>query len=124
MKISFNDLTPEEQEEYGNGCGLSATLLNVPDFIFTASCKQHDFNYERGGGIKDKIKADWDFFTHMYSDAMSSTRPLTYGIISVIYFIGVLVNPISWYVFTYGPWKSKEEILLRDKLAKMRVVKK
>lgn len=117
-KVSFKDLTPDEQAEYGNGCGLEAKLLNVPDFIFTASCQQHDFNYERGGWFWDKVKADFDFFYYMWLDASVSKRPILYRIVSVIYFIGVFCNPISWFAFTYGRWRTKEEILLRDKIAK------
>jgi hypothetical protein len=48
MKPKFTDLTPEQQASYGNGCGLDARLLRVPQFIFSASCRQHDFNYARG----------------------------------------------------------------------------
>ncbi|MGI1661381.1 hypothetical protein ACRDNQ_03985 [Palleronia sp. KMU-117] len=114
MKPTWSDLTSEQQREYGNGCGLSARFLNVPDFIFTASCQQHDFNYERGGGLLDKIKADWDFFTHMLAD---SHRWWHY-VVSVLYFFGVLLNPIAWLSFTYGRWRTIEEILERDQANK------
>lgn len=113
-KPTFSDLTPEERLEYGNGCGGTAKILNVPDFVFTASCRHHDFNYERGGWPWHKVKADWDFFAHMWSDS----KKWWHYAVSVIYFLGVLLNPIAWFMFTYGRWRTKEEIILRDKIKK------
>lgn len=110
---------PEQQAQYGNGCGLSARFLNVPDFIFKASCQHHDFNYERGGTLYHKVKADVDFFSHMVSDAEDSKNPLLSTFVATVYFIGVSLNPISYFVFTYGEWRSIEEILERDRLSKL-----
>lgn len=120
MKPTFSDLTAEQQATYGNGCGLSARFLNVPDFIFTASCRHHDFNYERGGHIGYKIKADWDFFARMLDDALwYDEYKCGYVFISCIYFIGVVLNPISYFAFSYGRWRSIEEILKRDEESKV-----
>jgi hypothetical protein len=110
MKPLFCELTPEQRKTFGNGCGASAKWLRVPQFIFSASCRQHDFNYCRGGGIKDKVKADWDFFTHMLDD---SWRWWHY-VVSVVYFVGVILNPISWMMFTYGEYRTNEAILEED----------
>ena len=144
MKPSFNQLSYEQQKEYGNGCGLTARWLRVPQFIFVASCRHHDFNYERGAGyvgyfkgifwplnifeyigkgIVYKTKADWDFFRHMLRDAYWSPRPLFYGICSIVYFFGVFLNPIAWVAFSYGRWRSLELIYIRDKMSKSRVIK-
>lgn len=38
MKPTFSDLTIEQQQNFGDGCSW------VPDFIFTADCRHHDFN--------------------------------------------------------------------------------
>lgn len=114
MKVSWIDLTPQEQANYGNGCGLPLVFLNVPDFMFTASCRQHDFNYERGGGLYYKIKADVDFFSAMIYDAGFTKHPTFWCFVATIYFIGVSLNPISYFVFSYGDWRTKQEILDRD----------
>lgn len=119
MKPTFSDLTEKQKATYGNGCGLSARFLNVPDFIFTADCRQHDFNYERGGNVFDKVKADWDFFTHMLDDAMCNDHWFFYGVVSVIYFVGVLLAPMSWWAFSYGKWRTIQQILERDRLSKV-----
>lgn len=113
-KVSFDDLTKKQQENYGNGCGTPEYFLGVPNFIFTASCRQHDFNYERGGGLYYKIKADVDFYSHMVADAEESTHPLWYTFIATIYFIGVSILPIPYFFFSYGRWRSIDEILERD----------
>lgn len=106
--------------------------MRVPQFIFTASCRHHDFNYERGCGATHwyenlwlgpwyKLKADYDFFQHMFADAMVSRFPAFYGAVSCVYFLAVVLNPIAWCVFTYGRWRTTEEILLADHNAKMRL---
>lgn len=109
-KPTFTDLTPEEQQTFGNGCTI------VPDFIFTASCRHHDFNYTRRGYVMDKLKADWDFCRHMWADS----RKWWHYLFTVLYFLGVLLLPFSWFHFSYGSYRTREEILLRDRIAKMR----
>ena len=124
MKLHWSDLTPEERARYGDGCGALAKGFKVPDFIFTASCKQHDFGYARGGWPWHKAKADWDFYRHMLIDAWQYPwlQAFIYSCLATIYFI--VVFTISWPFFTYGKWRSKEEILLTDQyhkdLAKVR----
>lgn len=117
----FTDLP--EGVQYGNGCGLYARFLNVPDFIFTASCNHHDFNYQRGCGANHwyenlwkapfwYTKANVDFFTHMLRDAYayrgSDLKSLMYMGIALIYFVGVML--FSWPWFTTGPWRSLSDI--------------
>jgi len=114
MKVSFTELTKQEQDSFGNGCGLQARLLRVPQFIFKASCRQHDFNYSRGGYIKDKIKADWDFLQAMLEDSKLSSKPLFYAIMSITYFMGVSLNPVSFWSFVWGAYLPREDILKRD----------
>ena len=120
MKVTFSELTKEEQTSFGNGCGLQARLLRVPQFIFKASCTQHDFNYSRGGWIKDKAKADWDFLQAMLEDSKLSSKPVFYAIMSVTYFLGVSINPVSFWNFTWGRYLTKEEILQRDTNKKLK----
>lgn len=116
MKPHFSDLTLEQQKEYGNGCGVR--FLKVPDFVFSASCRHHDFNFERGSGTWYKApyyycKANWDFFKLMWKDC----EQWWHYPVSVTYFTAVML--FSWPWFTVGRWRTVEEILERDKIAKL-----
>lgn len=114
MKTHWHDLTPAEQASFGNGCTI------VPDFIFTANCRQHDFNYGRGRGLSDKIKADWDMCAHMWKDSFL----WWHYAVTITYWLGLTLLPFSYFFFAWSrTYRSKEEILLRDKLTKMRVLK-
>lgn len=117
MKPHFSDLTPEQQKTFGNGCGLYSRWLRVPQFQFTASCRQHDFNYTRAGGLKDKIKADMDFFRAMLVDASNSDRPIFYSLMSYLYLLGVTV--FGLFAFHWSTrYRTLEEILAYDALKK------
>lgn len=72
--IRFAQLTPEQfqfllDEGHLNGCGGKGGWLDPPDWIFTASCYHHDFNYWVGGSEEDRLKADWQFYQAMLEDA-------------------------------------------------------
>ena len=117
MKPHFSDLTPEQQATFGNGCGLQAKLLRVPQFIFKASCNQHDFNYIRGGQFKDFTKANMDFFKAMLIDASNSDKPLFYSLMSYIYLLGVTVFGVFAFHWS-NEYRTLEEILAYDALKK------
>jgi hypothetical protein len=108
MKPTFSDLSPHQRATYGNGCTL------VPDFIFTANCRQHDFNYARGGGPKDKLKADLDMCRCMWADS----RLWWHYLVTAIYYCGLTLIPWSWVMFRYGAWRSIEDILDEDNASK------
>lgn len=108
MKATFSDLTIEQQQNFGDGCSW------VPDFIFTASCRHHDFNYGRGGNVLDKIKADYDLCRLMWNDAQ---KPLEY-LITGLYWLGLSTLPLPYFFFTYGPYRDKEDILDLDRIIK------
>lgn len=112
MKPSWFDLSPTEQQYFGNGCSW------VPDFIFTASCRQHDFGYSRGGYLRDKIKADYDLCIRMFDDAFAHRLWFFYMWVGVIYFAGLTLLPFSYFKFTWGRWRTIPEILACDKAAK------
>jgi len=104
MKPKFSDLTPEQQKTFGNGCTF------VPDFHYTANCRQHDYSYVRRGGLKDKLKADWDMCRLMWSDSYL----WWHYIISVCYWVGLTVLPFSYFFFEWGKYRTNQEILKRD----------
>lgn len=113
MKPHFSNLTAEQQATFGNGCTL------VPDFIFTANCRHHDFNYCRGGYLVSKMKADYDMCFRMFDDACDSNHPVFYALISILYFIGLTFLPFSYFFFTWGRWRSVNDILVRDMMNKI-----
>lgn len=116
--IHWHDLTTEEQSHFGDGCGALAKGFKVPDFIFKASCKQHDFYYARGGWPWHKVTADTQFYYHMLKDAWAYPwlQAFIYSGLATIYYVTVMT--VSWPFFTYGKWRSKEEILLTDQYHK------
>lgn len=105
MKPSFTDLPLEAQQTFGNGCTF------VPDFHYTASCQHHDFNYVRGYRLKDKLKADFDMCSHMWSD---SSKWWHY-VVTTLYYLGLTMLPFSYLFFN---WNSRyltiEEIIEED----------
>ena len=103
-KPHFSNLSTLEQDTFGNGCTF------VPDFIFTANCRHHDFNYSRGGWLRDKIKADWDMCRLMWQDS----HLWWHYIVTVIYWLGLTFLPVSYVPFTYGRWRTIEEIIKKD----------
>lgn len=111
MKVTWSDLSLEEQLNFGNGCSV------VPDFVFTASCRHHDLNYTRGKGLRDKLKADWDMCRHMWSDS----RFLWHYIVTVIYWLGLTFLPFPYFFFKWSRrYLTKDEILELDRIAKVR----
>lgn len=93
VKVRFKDLTEEEIAYLCNGCGGKGGLFNPPDFLFTASCNHHDFNYWLGGTEEDRKKADKDFLNAMLVDAKRSDWPRSWlhFVLAYLYYLGVRV---------------------------------
>lgn len=80
-----------------NGCGptwLPDWFPDGPDGeSFKPACNKHDILYKEGGGLKEKIKADWI----MFKEACASVRSLPIHmrllgyLMALIYFIAVLL---------------------------------
>jgi hypothetical protein len=105
MKPTFTDLTPVQQATFGDGCTF------VPDFIFTANCRHHDWNYLRGKGIKDKLKADWDMCRLMWDDS----HKWWHYTVTAIYWLGLTLLPFSYFFFHWGDrYLTVSEILWLD----------
>lgn len=117
MKPKFSDLTPEQQKTFGNGCGLYSRWLRVPQFAFKASCRHHDFLYVVGGGIKDKLYADWHFFVIMLNDAKDSKKPVFYSLMALAYFLAV--STLGLFAFHWScEYRTLEQVLAYDALKK------
>lgn len=72
--LRWRNLLPEERRAITNGCGGKGGWFNPPDYLFTASCDHHDFNYWLGGTQEDRREADEQFYEAMRFDA--SLAPL------------------------------------------------
>ena len=68
-KLRYSSLTDIQKKYICNGCGGKGGWFNPPEFLFHASCNQHDFYYWRGGDEDDRKKADKDFYEFMKKDA-------------------------------------------------------
>jgi hypothetical protein len=104
MKPTFTDLDLEQRLNYGDGCTF------VPDFIFTANCRHHDFNYARGGWLIDKFKADWDMCRLMFGDSSL----WWHYVVTVIYWLGLTLLPFSYFFFYWGRYNDLDTILEID----------
>jgi hypothetical protein len=100
--VRFNDLTQEQVTFITDGCGKKGGILNVPDWIFTASCAQHDFNYWLGGAEEDRKKADWQFYQAMLYDAEQYPwyRRYLYKAIAFMYYRAVRWFAGSFFYYT------------------------
>ena len=67
--MSYAEVPPARLAEIVNGCGPKGGWLKPPQFIFTASCNQHDYYYWVGGTEHDRWEADWAFYLIMRQDA-------------------------------------------------------
>lgn len=109
MKPHWYDLTEEELDYISDGCTF------VPDFIFTADCRIHDFNYARGGTVLDKIDADWEMCRRMWSDSVL----WWHYVVTIIYWGGLTFLPISYFVFHWGyQYNDIQTILLLNEKSK------
>lgn len=102
-----------------NGCGSKGGSIDVPEWIFEASCHQHDFNYWVGGAEADRLKADWEFYQAMLRDvdrfASWWNRWWYQGVAWVYYqavrrYAGGTNRDGSEKHFAYGPKKTRADL--------------
>ena len=107
--VRWAELNSEQQNQLGNGCGPDW----FPDWLvrllfgwfFEASCRRHDFAYERGGSREDRKKADRGFLKAMMRDAERLPwykGGFAYIVAGVFY---LLVRLFGSWSFYYGPYK-------------------
>lgn len=114
-KITWSDLTPEQKISFGNGCGPDWLPEPVAKLLFgwffEASCRHHDFNYQRGGDDKDRLSADRGFFKAMLRDVKRLHWSLQLpAAIEALGFYG-LVRFFGRFHFEDGQYKSLDQIL-------------
>lgn len=110
-KLKFKDLTEEEIQKISNGCGPMVRFLRLPQFIFEADCRRHDFGYWRGGNLRDKMEEDLQFYAYMLIDVAKQPKLLHmvfYFLMATIYFIFVAV--FGHFFFNYGIQKTKKDL--------------
>jgi len=102
-KLRFSDLSDEQKTVVCNGCGPKAWGgLQPPQFIFRASCDQHDFYYWRGGTEKDRKFADKEFYKFMKIDIKEDApwyKKPHYHTLAWIYYSAVRISGVT--CFTY-----------------------
>lgn len=120
-KVSWLDLSAEEQEHFvknvANGCG-PAWCPGLQKFLyrfffahlFHGKCIQHDFNFMRGGGLYDYLKANWDMTRFVFIDF---AKALVFLCVGIVYLLAITF--FGWLSFTFGDYRSKEEILTTPK---------
>jgi len=66
--IKYSDLNQKQKDRITNGCGTKGGWIKPPNFIFKASCNQHDFYYWRGVTEHQREIADTSFYKYMKLD--------------------------------------------------------
>lgn len=109
--IKYHELSNEQKQTICNGCGGKGGWIDPPEFLFHASCNQHDFYYWRGGTEEDRHTADAQFYEFMKKDAKDAlwyNKPLCY-ILSFVYYKFVRIFGKKY--FEYGEMKSTKDLV-------------
>lgn len=110
--LRYRDLTQEDKLKICNGCGAKGGWFNPPEFLFHASCNQHDFYYWRGGTSHDRGLADKAFYKFMRKDANNGGILLpVHHVLALTYFLAVRF--FGKKAFNEGTMKTREDL---DKL--------
>lgn len=103
---SFHSLTPEQQEQFGNGIGpywlpdwaRDAITQGASWFFDEASWRHHDFGYAVGGDRYDRRRCDDKFLVAMLRDALKQSGPFiglkaaAAVVISLAFYIAVRIG--------------------------------
>lgn len=115
VKANYSSLSATEKKIIGKGCGPGVGFLEwlIPDLLFHADCKQHDFYYARGGGLFDKVEADLMFFAYMTKSINDKVngffKKLGYFICAKFYFMSVSIFGV--FLWNWGRYRTKQEII-------------
>lgn len=113
-KLRWSSLTEKQQIKVSNGCGPGSGFLEkiVPELLFNASCRQHDFYFRRGGGLLDFFEANVMFYAHMIQSVTSHSKSpwkRFLGFLAASIYVKA-VTLFGWILFDFGPYKTWEEI--------------
>ena len=100
--LKYSELTEQQKQFICNGCGGKGGIVNPPEFLFHASCNQHDFYYWRGCTEADREVADKAFYELMKKDIEEAKWYLKphYHIWAYTYYQGVRL--VGKKFFNYG----------------------
>lgn len=140
--VRLKDVTPEQLALISDGCGETAKGLRVPDFIFTADCRIHDFLWARGTGwswnshwflpysvirwyLQGQYwlqRANVLFFYYMLKDAWSPRyeilEHIIYTFLATVYYIAVTLYALIPNTITMHEWRTIEEMVIMIKKSK------
>ena len=112
--MKFNDLTPEQKKIICNGCGKKGGIIPVPDFCFTASCNQHDFNYWKGAswGFKRlaRLTADQKFYEALLNDVAMQPKERQHYYYRWAYRFFIAVRLFGWCAFNWFRPKTEKDL--------------
>jgi len=112
--VRFRDLAPLERDLICNGCGPKGGKVPVPEFMFTASCDHHDFNYWIGHTERDREKADWQFYLALREDAKRAPWYSRWWHRMMAWTYYLAVRAFGESSFHYGPRPRTREDLDRE----------
>lgn len=121
-KLKFSSLTPFQRKSICNGCGGKGGFINPPEFLFHASCNQHDFYYWRGGSEEDRKQADDYFYQFMLEDVSNAVwwkRPL-YKSMAFLYYKAVRVVGKKFFYYNDTP-KTIDDVLSLTEIGKKQI---
>ena len=117
MKLRYGDLTQEQRKFICNGCGGKGGFIKPPDFIFLASCNQHDFYYWRGCTKEDFKLANKEFYEMTREDIAQIKwykihKKAWYHAWAFLYFLAVSLGGKKYFYF--GPKPKDIEDLKKE----------
>lgn len=111
--LKYSDLTQVQKASICNGCGGKGSWIPVPNFLFKASCNQHDFYYWRGCTERDREAADAALYKYMNIDVeesgKSSLVKVWYYSWAYVYYKFVRKFGSSYFYFS-GTTRSAEDL--------------
>ena len=109
--LKYSSLNEDQKSKICNGCGAKGWFIKPPQFLFRASCNQHDFYYWRGCNENDRLKADKEFYRYMKIDCEDYVwhKKAYYRVIAYVYFKAVRLFGKKF--FYYGNSKRDKKDL-------------
>ena len=115
--LKYSQLTTEQKKYICNGCGSKGAFIKVPNFLFLASCNQHDFYYWLGKSEEDRVKANDSFYKWMREDIATAVwyKKPYYYIWAYAYYKAVVIEGKKY--FNYGSrYKTMDDLIQEMKL--------
>jgi len=98
MKAKWKYLTPEQQANFGNGCGPASFEKYVPEFTFNGACRKHDFHYRIYGPVLTKMYYDLVMLVDCWKASWTQN-----GWLGAV-FLGFMAFLYWWYLFLSTPY--------------------